>query len=218
MPGSPSLSGYMESISLLGPWGDCEINARAVKQSPTEIKHCFILTKVPFRERFYFILSLWNYIRGIFFKMPSFDIWKSSYFWKSNILVFDILEYNLPLNGVSLNLANVQAVTFSHTSKFKLQVVWFYFPLFGACVCWCVCPRGGFQHWHTVTACRVSRTSDCAHSEQGQALYKCVLGYTLLSFRKNEDILVYPFCLACPSKKSSAGPHLTLPIRFLIHI
>ena len=74
--------------------------------------------------------------------MPSFDIWKSSYFWKSNILVFDILEYNLPLNGVSLNLANVQAVTFSHTSKFKLQVVWFYFPLLGACVCRCVCVRG----------------------------------------------------------------------------
>ena len=74
--------------------------------------------------------------------MPSFDIWNFSYFWKSNILVFDISEYSLPLNGVSLNLENVQAVTFSHTSKFKLQVVWFYFPPFGVCVCWCVCVRG----------------------------------------------------------------------------
>lgn len=65
--------------------------------------------------------------------------------------------------------------------------------------------RWEFQHWHTTTACRVSRTSDCAHWEYGQALCKRLLRiYTSLSFRKDEDTLVYPFCLASPFRKPSS--------------
>lgn len=78
-------------------------------------------------------------------------------------------------------------------------------------MCVLVCERAGFQQWHTMTAYRVSRTSDCAHREHCQALCKCVSrSYTPLSFRKDEDILVYPSCLP-PSESGPGEP--TLPIR-----
>lgn len=128
MPVTPTLSHYMKLSSpgsLLRTQNKCQSPETI---TPTEIKHSdFHRSTFPKNIQFPFVtLKLYKF----FFLMPHFDILKPAYFWKSNISVFDLLKYNLPFNVVSLKLANGKAVTFSHTSKFKLQVVCFYFPFF----------------------------------------------------------------------------------------